>query len=94
MELAYAGLTAQVALLGSFAVGVLTGDRGMAMLKPFVADLFPGALALFLLDMGLTAARRQSLPFHHHPGPGHHLPFEHPCGHPPVHTMARAFVGP
>lgn len=45
-------------LLGSFAVGAVTGDKGMAMLKPFVLDMFPGALSLFLLDMGLTAARR------------------------------------
>lgn len=47
-------------LLGSFAIGAVTGDKGMAMLRPFVVDLFPGALALFLLDMGLTAARRLS----------------------------------
>lgn len=45
-------------LLGSFAIGLLTRERGMAFLKPFAVDLFPGALALFLLDMGLTAARR------------------------------------
>lgn len=45
-------------LLGSFGVGILSGEKGMDSLKPFVLDLFPGVLALFLLDMGLTAARR------------------------------------
>ncbi|MHB1653016.1 MAG: sodium-dependent bicarbonate transport family permease [Desulfitobacteriaceae bacterium] len=45
-------------LLGSFAIGAVTGEKGMGLLKPFVVDLFPGALSLFLLDMGLTAARR------------------------------------
>jgi hypothetical protein len=45
-------------LLGSFVIGSLSGEKGMETLKPFVLDLFPGALALFLLDMGLTAARR------------------------------------
>lgn len=45
-------------LLGSFAVGLITGERGLPALKPFLVDLFPGALVLFLLDMGLTAARR------------------------------------
>lgn len=45
-------------LMGSFAVGLLSGEKGMELLKPFVSDLFPGALALFLLDMGLSAARR------------------------------------
>lgn len=47
-----------VLLLGSFAIGAITGEKGMGLLKPFVVDLFPGALSLFLLDMGLTAARR------------------------------------
>ncbi|BDG59726.1 sodium-dependent bicarbonate transport family permease [Caldinitratiruptor microaerophilus] len=47
-----------IVLLGSFAIGILTGKEGTELLKPFVHDLFPGALALFLLDMGLTAARR------------------------------------
>lgn len=47
-----------IVLLGSFAIGMLTGKEGTELLKPFVHDLFPGALALFLLDMGLTAARR------------------------------------
>lgn len=45
-------------LLGSFAVGWITGERGMVQLKPFVDTLFPGLLSLFLLDMGLIAARQ------------------------------------
>jgi len=45
-------------LLGSLAAGWLTGDRGMAQVKPFAVDIFPGVLSFFLLDMGLVAARR------------------------------------
>lgn len=46
-----------VALLGSFAVGCITGERGMTSLKPFLLDAFPGFLCVFLLDMGLIAGR-------------------------------------
>lgn len=46
-----------VMLLGSFAIGIATGDRGLTLLKPFLTDLFPGFLCLFLLDMGLVAGR-------------------------------------
>ena len=46
-----------VMLLGAFAIGIATGGRGMTMLKPFLIDLFPGFLCLFLLDMGLVAGR-------------------------------------
>ena len=45
-------------LLGSILVGVLTGQRGYAAFKPLCTDAFPGALAFFLLDLGLMAARR------------------------------------
>lgn len=48
---------AVVMLLGSFAIGALTGDRGQQMLKPFLLDQFAGFLCLFLLDMGLVAGR-------------------------------------
>jgi len=48
---------AVVMLLGSFAIGILTGDRGQTLLKPFLVDAFPGFLCLFLLDMGLVAGR-------------------------------------
>ena len=49
-----------VLLLGSFGIGWLTGERGMAELAPIVDAPFKGALCLFLLDMGLLTARRAS----------------------------------
>jgi hypothetical protein len=50
---------AAVLLVGAFIVGLLTGERGGAQLSGFVSGaLFQGALCLFLLDMGLIAARR------------------------------------
>ena len=48
---------AVVMLLGSFAIGVVTGERGQLLLKPFLVDSFAGFLCLFLLDMGLVAGR-------------------------------------
>jgi len=45
-------------LLGSIVVGILTGQRGYAAFKPLCTDAFPGALAFFLLDLGILAARR------------------------------------
>ncbi len=47
-------------ILGSMVIGALTGDNGMTALKPFTSELFTGVLCLFLLDMGLVAARRLS----------------------------------
>ena len=49
---------ASVMLLGSFLVGVVSGATGMARLEVFVGPLFQGALCVFLLDIGLIAARR------------------------------------
>ena len=50
---------AAVLLVGSFLVGLLTGERGMDRLSGFVSGaIFQGALCLFLLDMGIIAARR------------------------------------
>jgi len=46
-----------VTLLGAFVVGMASGQNGLVMLKPFLVDLFPGFLCLFLLDMGLVAGR-------------------------------------
>ena len=57
---------AHLLLLGSLAVGWISGDAGQAVMQPFSGDLFKGMLAFFLLDMGLLvarhfdAARRQS----------------------------------
>lgn len=46
-----------VTLLGAFIVGMATGQKGLMIVKPFLVDLFPGFLCLFLLDMGLVAGR-------------------------------------
>lgn len=47
-----------VLLLGAFVIGIATGTRGMEAIGPFVDAPFKGVLCLFLLDMGLLAARR------------------------------------
>ena len=51
-----------VLLVGSFVIGMVTGERGLAEIAPFVVAPFKGVLCLFLLDMGLVAGRglRQS----------------------------------
>lgn len=49
---------ATIMLLGSFVVGLASGQAGMGRLELFVGPLFQGALCFFLLDIGLTAARR------------------------------------
>jgi len=48
---------AHLLLLGSLAIGFMSGSAGEAMMKPFSGDLFKGMLAFFLLDMGLMVAR-------------------------------------
>lgn len=48
---------ATVILIGSFLVGVISGEAGMKKLDLFVNPLFQGALCFFLLDLGLNAAR-------------------------------------
>jgi hypothetical protein len=45
-------------LLGSMAIGMITGERGYQAFKPLCTDLFSGVLVFFLLDLGLLAARR------------------------------------
>lgn len=49
-----------VLLMGAFFIGWISGEPGMERLSPFVEGIFQGVLALFLLDMGLVAARRLS----------------------------------
>jgi len=49
-----------VLLMGAFVIGIIAGPAGMTRLDPFVNGLFQGLLALFLLDMGLVAARRMA----------------------------------
>jgi uncharacterized protein len=52
------GLNASVVMLvGAFFIGWITGERGLAMIAPFIIDPFRGILCLFLLDMGLVAGR-------------------------------------
>ena len=46
-----------VMLVGSFAIGCITGERGMKAVEPFIGQLFFGMICLFLLDMGLLAGR-------------------------------------
>jgi len=48
---------AQLLLLGSMIVGLVSGDAGQKIMTPFSIDLFKGMLAFFLLDMGLMAAK-------------------------------------
>jgi uncharacterized protein len=48
---------AHLLLLGSMAVGYLSGEAGKAMMAPFSSGLFKGMLAFFLLDMGLMVAK-------------------------------------
>ncbi|MBD1821960.1 sodium-dependent bicarbonate transport family permease [Cyanobacteria bacterium FACHB-DQ100] len=45
-------------LVGSVAIGFITGEHGWQTLKPFTQDMFYGVLTFFLLDMGLVAAKR------------------------------------
>ena len=51
---------AHLLLLGSMAVGFISGESGKAVMQPFSGDLFKGMLAFFLLDMGLMVARNFS----------------------------------
>jgi uncharacterized protein len=47
-----------VLLLGGLVIGYLAGWPGLQPVRPFFIDLFHGALTLFLLEMGMVAARR------------------------------------
>jgi uncharacterized protein len=46
-----------VLLVGSFLIGMATGQPGMARIEAFIVAPFQGVLCLFLLDMGLVAGR-------------------------------------
>lgn len=56
-----------VLLLGGMTIGWIAGSEGLASIRPLFFDLFKGALAVFLLEMGLIVApqagelRRQGL---------------------------------
>jgi len=45
-------------LVGALVIGALCGKRGMANVEGFFVTPFQGVLALFLLEMGMVAARR------------------------------------
>jgi len=47
-----------VLLIGSMAIGAVAMPKGIEAIKPFMNDIFMGMLCLFLLEMGLEAARR------------------------------------
>lgn len=46
-----------VLLIGSFIIGWITGEEGLAQISSFIVAPFQGVLCLFLLDMGLVAGR-------------------------------------
>lgn len=46
-----------VLLVGGMLVGWIAGPGGLDPIRPLFFDLFPGILALFLLEMGLITAR-------------------------------------
>ncbi|SHK32288.1 sodium-dependent bicarbonate transport family permease [Rhodothermus profundi] len=47
-----------VLLVGGLIIGYLSGMEGLQQVAPFFVSGFKGALTLFLLEMGLVAARR------------------------------------
>lgn len=47
-------------LIGSFVIGMIVGQAGFAPIAPVFETGFRGALCIFLLEMGLLAARRLS----------------------------------
>lgn len=47
-----------VLLIGSMLIGTIATPASIDTIKPFVTDIFMGVLCLFLLEMGLEAARR------------------------------------
>jgi hypothetical protein len=47
-----------VLLIGSMIIGTIATPASMESIKPFVNEIFMGVLCLFLLEMGLEAARR------------------------------------
>ncbi|MGF1649399.1 MAG: sodium-dependent bicarbonate transport family permease [Hyphomicrobiaceae bacterium] len=46
-----------VMLIGAFVIGMITGERGLTSIAPFIVSPFQGVLCLFLLDMGVIAGR-------------------------------------
>jgi hypothetical protein len=49
---------AHLLLIGSLAIGAVSGSAGGEAMTAFVGDIFTGVLAFFLLEMGLLVARQ------------------------------------
>lgn len=47
-----------ILLVGSMLIGAITPAAPLEAVKPFMRDIFMGVLCLFLLEMGMEAARR------------------------------------
>lgn len=47
-----------ILLIGSMVIGAIAAPQALAKVKPFIEDIFMGVLCLFLLEMGMEAARR------------------------------------
>jgi hypothetical protein len=47
-----------VLIIGSMAIGWLSGEDGYSEVEPLIGSLFVGMLCLFLLDMGIVAAKQ------------------------------------
>ena len=47
-----------VLLMGSFLIGMVSGDAGHAQVSAFIDAPFKGVLCLFMLDMGIAAAAK------------------------------------
>jgi uncharacterized protein len=45
-------------ILGSLVIGIIADTKQAEGIKPFTTDIFKGFLALFLLEMGILAAKR------------------------------------
>lgn len=49
-----------ILLVGGLVIGAVAGKSGTAAVTPFFVDLFPGMLALFLLDLGVLAGEHMA----------------------------------
>lgn len=47
-----------ILLMGGLVIGVLIGESGYERIEPVFGDLFRGVLTIFLLEMGMVAARQ------------------------------------
>jgi hypothetical protein len=45
-------------ICGSLVIGIISDTKGAEGIKPFTTDIFKGFLAIFLLEMGMVAAKR------------------------------------